>query len=257
MSNLSADELDRSTPIPLYYQVSQIIRKEIESGRYKPGDYIPTEMELQKRFNVSRATVRQAIADLVYQGLLERKRSKGTTVSSTQFEARLSDLASFTNEMMNSGFTLKTHLLSFKQMAVPDNIAEFLNLDTSEAVHAMERLRLVDEKPVSVEKWYAPVKIFPGLEKTSFGETGFEQSTYYVLMKQYGISVTRAVDTVSPLAVESRDAKLLKVDPGTPVLLRSRISYGSDNQPVSYAVGVYLIRLRFLLESNRGYPITR
>ncbi len=253
----ATEEIDRSTPIPLYYQVSQILRKEIESGRYKPGDYIPTEMELQKRFSVSRATIRQAVADLVYQGLLARRRAKGATGSATQYEPRLSDLASFTNEMMNSGFTLRTQVLSFKHIVVPESIADFLGLKTSEMIYAMERLRLVDDKPVSVEKWYASGNVFPGLDRSFFGETGFEQSTYYVLMKRYGVVVNRAVDTVSPLGVESREAKLLKVEPGTPVLLRSRISYGSDNQPVSYAVGVYLIRLRFLLEPSRSHTINR
>lgn len=121
----------------------------------------------------------------------------------------------------------------------------------------MERLRLVDDKPVSIEKWYAPCKEFPGLKRSVFKETGVEQSTYYIFMKKYGVFLLRAVDTVSPLGVESREAKLLNVKPGTPVLLRSRITFGLDNQPVSYAVGIYLIRLRFPLESSNSHTNNR
>ena len=249
----ASEELDRSIPIPLYYQVSQILYKEIETGKYQPGDYIPTEMELQKRFNVSRATIRQAVADLVYQGLLERRRSKGTTVTARHYEARLSDLASFTNEMMDSGFALRTQILSFYQIVAPENIADFLEIKNSEMIYTMERLRLVDDIPVSVEKWYAPSKLFPGLDRSVFRETGLEQSTYYIFKKRYGIVVMRAVYTVSPLGVESREAKLLNVKPGTPVLLRSRITYGLDNQPLSYGVGVYLVRLNFLLEPSNTH----
>ncbi len=250
---ITNQEIDRETPIPLYFQVARILRKEIESGVYSPGDYIPTELELQKRFGVSRATIRQAISDLVYQGLLDRRRSKGTSVSISHLEARLSDLASFTNEMMNSGINLTTRIMSFKQIQTPENVAEFLDLELAESVVAMERLRFVDEKPIAFERWYTPVKYFPGLDVSMFGESNLEQSTYYVLMKHYGIEINRAVDTISPMGIESHDARLLRVTKGTPVLLRTRISYDSHNRPVTYASGVYLNRLRFFQEKHRSY----
>jgi GntR family transcriptional regulator len=244
----AVNEIDRETPIPLYFQVARILRKEIESGKYKPGEYIPTEMELQKRFGVSRATIRQAIADLVYRGMLERRRSKGTTVSVSHLEARLSDLASFTNEMMDSGLDLTTKIINFRQIPAPESVAEFLELEPAEMVFEMERVRFVDGKPIAFERWFTPVKHFPGLDRGLFGESGFEQSTYYVLMKQYGIEINRAVDTISPMAIDAHEAKLLKVDQGTPVLLRTRISFSSNGQPVTYGTGVYLIRLRFVQE---------
>ena len=246
-----SDEIDRQTPIPLYFQVARILRKEIESGKYPPGDCIPTEMELQERFSVSRATVRQAIGDLVHQGLLERRRSKGTVVSSSQWETKLSDLASFTNEMMNSGFSLSSSILSLKYIPVPESVADFLELEPTQRVAAMERLRFVDKKPMALEKWYTSEKYVADLTQSMFGESGFEQSTYFTLTKRYGIEINRAIDTVSPMAVERRDAKLLGVNEGTPVLLRTRISFMSNNRPVTYATGVYLIRLRFVMESNR------
>jgi GntR family transcriptional regulator len=243
-------QVNRETPIPLYFQIGRILHQEINEGKYQPGDYIPTEMELQKRFGVSRATIRQAIADLVSEGLLERRRSKGTTVSSTRIEARLSDLASFTNEIVNSGLTLKTRIMDFKHIPVPATVAEVLDLRPGEMVAAMERLRIVDDKPVAHERWYAPEKYFPGLDSNLFGETGLQQSTYYVLMKHYGIEINRAVDTISPLAVEGRDARFLKVENGTPVLLRTRISYASNDHPVTYGSGMYLIRLKFVQETG-------
>jgi|SRR5271157_2633916 len=244
-------EIDRLTPIPLYYQVARILRREIESGLYKPGETIPTEADLQERFSVSRATIRQAIGDLVYQGLLERHRSKGTIVLVSQLETKLSDLASFTNEMMNSGFSLSTRILQLKHTHAPVGIADILELEPSETVAAMERLRFVDKKPIAIEKWYAASKYVPNLDQSMFGETGFEQSTYYMLMKKYGIEIARAIDTVSPKEVDGRDAKLLKIKEGTPVLLRTRISFMGNNAPITYATGVYLIRLRFVMESNR------
>jgi len=246
------NEINRETPIPLYYQVSQILRKEIESGRYSSGDYIPTEFELQKRFNVSRATVRQALSDLVYQGLLERRRSKGTVVSRMQVEATLKNLVSFTNEMMNGKQELTTRILDFRYIPPPNFVAEQLGIPEYEMVVEMARLRVVDGTPVAVERWYAPLKLFPGISRAMFKETGMEQSTYVVLMKQYDVNVARAVDTVSAVAVGAVEAKLLNEEIGAPVLLRTRVSYTADNRPVTYATGVYVIKLRFPLEATRN-----
>jgi GntR family transcriptional regulator len=246
-------QINRETPIPLYFQIARILHREINDGKYQPGDYIPTEMELQSRFSVSRATVRQAIADLVREGLLERRRSKGTTVSPSHIEARLSDLASFTNEIVNCGLTLRTRIMDFKNIPVSATVAEALDIGPGEVVSAMKRLRFVDDKPVALEHWYAPEKYFPGLNGSLFGETGIQQSTYYVLMKRFGIEINRAVDTISPYAVDGLDARLLKVENGTPVLLRSRISYSSDNRPVTYGSGMYLIRLKFVQETNQKF----
>lgn len=244
-------ELDRESPIPLYFQITRVLQQEITQGKFRPGDFIPTENELQKRFGVSRATIRQALADLVSGGLLERWRSKGTMVAGMRIEARLSELASFTNEIVSSGLTLRTKILSFKHIPVPASTAELLGLDPGEIVTAMERLRFVDDQPVAYERWYAPDKYFPGLAQSFFGETGLEQSTYYVLMKHYGTQIIRAIDTISPLAVDDVSARHLKVEKNTPALQRARISFNSNQQPINYGCGMYLIRLKFIQEANK------
>ncbi len=250
-------EVDRRTPIPLYFQIGRILRNEIGDGTYPPGECIPTEAELQERFGVSRSTIRQAIGDLVYQGLLERRRSKGTIVSATHLETKMSDLASFTNEMMNHGFNLTTKILHFGRIPVPASVADSLKLDPSESVVSLERLQFVDERPMALEKWYACEKYVPGLDQTMFRDSGLGQSTYYILMEKYGVEVTRAIDTVSPMAVQGRQAKLLEVQEDTPVLLRTRISMTNNDVPVTYASGVYLIRIRFVMEGNRhAWPHT-
>ena len=248
------DELDRQSPIPLYFQVGRILREEIRSGKYAPGDCLPTESDLRARFSVSRATIRQAIGDLVHQGLLNKQRSKGTMVAPSQWVATLSDLASFTSEMMSGGANLSTRILRLDYEPAPGTVADLLELEPTDSVAHLERLRFVDKIPVAYENWYAAGKYIPNLEASQFGETGIEQSTYYVLMKRYGIEVARAVDTVSAMDVEGHDARLLRVKEGTPVLMRTRVSFMSNSIPLIYATGVYLIRLRFVLEARRGVP---
>ena len=245
------EKINRSIPIPLYYQVGQILRREIETGKYKPGDLIPTEAELQARFDVSRATIRQAIADLVYSGLVERKRSQGTRVASGRFEATLQELASFTNEMMSSNLNLTTHILQFLYIQPPEPAQEAMDLHADEMVAMMERARFVDDRPIAVERWYAPLKYFPGISKDMFKPSGMEQSTYYMMMKRYNIQVTRTVDSVFAVGLQPHEARILKVEQGYPALLRSRISYDANDIPVNYASGVYLINLKFIMSTNK------
>jgi GntR family transcriptional regulator len=245
------DEINRSVPIPLYYQIAQILRHEIEKGKFKPGENIPIEEELQKRFGVSRATIRQAISDLVYSGLLERKRSKGTRVSQGRLEATLVDLASFTNEMMSANVNLTTKILDFKHIPPPDPVGKILQLNPDDRVAVMERVRCVDGRPIAIEHWYAALKYFPGISRKLFKDAGMEQSTYYILMNHYNIKINSALDTVSPVGIEAREAKLLNVELGKPALLRTRISYSSEGYPITYASGIYLIQLKFFLGPGR------
>lgn len=246
--------LNRELPIPLYFQVSEILRRQIRSGQYLPGDQIPTEMELKDHFQVSRSTIRQAIAELVYQGLLVRRRSRGTIVAKTPLEETLYELGSFSNELARTGHVPSTRILSFKTVQTPEAIAEFLELGPEDKVAFMERVRLADRTPVAVEKWYAALKYVPGLNRKWFKESGPEQSTYYVLHQHCGIEVLRARDTMISVGLEGRDARLLELEAGTPVLLRTRVSYDAEYHPVTYSTGVFVNKLNITLEASRPGP---
>ena len=241
-------EIDKNIPVPLYYQIAQLIRHQIEAGALKPGDQIPTESELQARFNVSRATVRQAVSGLVYDGLLERRRAKGTIVSRRKLEETLYGFASFTNQIMKLGLTPETRILDFALIPATEALAEHLKIEPGQRLAAMERLRFVDGEPVCVEKWYAPACIVPGINRSYFGERGPEQSTYYMLEERFGIQLFKAVDTVSAVALEAREAQLLKMEKGMPALLRTRVSYSADDLPKVYASGIYIIKVVSTLE---------
>ena len=241
------EEVRRDSPVPLYYQVFQILQKEIESGKYRPGEKIPTEMELQDRFELSRATVRKALSELEQMGILIRRRSKGTIVSVTHIETWLKNISSFTNEIREQKQKLTTKILSLQQIHCPDFVGKFLQLTEHDLVHEMVRLRFVDDEPVAYEKWYAPKKILPNLSLSSFGSSGFEQSTYFILNKEFNIHITREEDTVSAIGMDAKVAKFLNQETGMPGLLRTRVSYTQERVPVTYASGVYIIKLNFVL----------
>lgn len=237
------DLINRDVPIPLYYQICQYVRTLIDSGKIKPGEQIPTEAQLQQLFGVSRATVRRAISDLAYEGLLERRRSKGTLVARTRLEETLYGFASFTNSVFKSKKTPESKVLDFRVTRVDGGIADFLGIGREDDVATMKRIRYVDGEPVAVENWYAPVRHLPGIDRSFFKETGIEQSTYHMLQERYGIQLTKAVDTMSSVALDKEDAELLRRERHMPVLLRTRISYNSAGVPITYSSGRYIITL--------------
>ncbi len=243
-------KINKDLPIPLYFQVMQILQKEIEDGTYPPGSYIPTEAQLEERFNVSRATIRKALSELVHQGYLERRRSKGTIVAGVKLEENLQELCSFTDQFISKGIQLVTKIIDFQTIACSEKIARKLEIEPGKPVHYMQRLRLVEDAPVALEHWYAPESYFPGLSKDLFGETGLEQSTYYILYQNYDLKVVKAEDSMSAVSLRQSEAELLCVDEGIPALLRTRLSYNATGTPVSYGSGIYLIKIKMVLETK-------
>lgn len=244
-------DINRDIPVPLYYQISQLIRQKIEIGELKPGQLIPTEKEMQQGFDVSRATIRRAISELVYAGLLERRSTKGTIVAKTKIEETLYGFGSFTRETLKRDMVPQSRVLDFAIIPAPETVAKQLQIDPTEKVAALERLRIVDGNPVAVENWYTPFKFVPGIDRSYFKEEGREQSTYYMLQQRFGIQLFKAVDTIDAVALEARDARLLCMETGMPALLRARVSYALDNIPRVYSSGVYIIKLIVSLESGK------
>ena len=240
---LHATDINKDIPIPLYYQISQLIRRRIESGEWKVGDQIPTEKQFKETYQVSRATIRQAISELVYDHLLERRRGKGTIVIRSRLEETLHDAVTFTREIMNRGMVPESRILDFKLIQASNDLAERLQTEPGDELVAMVRLRYVNGKPVCVENWYASHARFPNMKRDFFGEQGIEQSTYYMLQKRFGAQIRNSTETISPVALEQDDAELLNVPINTPALRRTRVAYLADGLPALYARGRYIIKL--------------
>lgn len=243
-------ELEKNVPIPLYYQIEQYLREQIESGELKPGDQILTEEKLRLKFGVSRATVRRAIADLVYEGLLERNYSKGTIVKQPKITQGLFEATSFTSDIMKQGKVITTKILEFKKISGYKAINRMLQLDKNDLLHMIKRVRYVDDVPVCVEETYMPVKLLPDLSPEFFTEEGLNQSTYHVLREHYNLVITHIDDTMSAEAAGEKDAILLDIPNNSPVLLRQRISYDSWDRPLAYSNGRYIIQINFSFNSN-------
>ncbi|HLO01534.1 MAG TPA: GntR family transcriptional regulator, partial [Symbiobacteriaceae bacterium] len=154
--------MERTVPLPLYYQIKQDLLESMESGRLQPGDRLPSERELTEQYGVSRMTVRQAIGHLEQEGFIRREQGKGSFVAPAKLEETLVGLTSFTEEMQRRGLVPSTRVIRIETVQ-SERVAAQLSLPADQPLYALERLRLAGGEPMELEQLYLPVHMVPGL----------------------------------------------------------------------------------------------
>ena len=182
------------------------------------------------RHGVSRATVRQALRELVAEGLLEIRRGLGTYVTQRRFEHTIGGFYSFSREIERHGLVPGTRVLGLGVEPADDVVAAVLGLDPGAPVVALRRLRLAGEDPLVVETSYLPAERFPGLEAVDFGRVRL----YDTLTAAYGCRPTRARETFEPVLVTADEAALLGQRRGEPALRVERVAFDQDDAPIEF-----------------------
>ncbi|MGJ3507816.1 GntR family transcriptional regulator [Enemella sp. A6] len=196
-----------------------------------PGDAIPSERALVNDLGVSRVTVRQAIADLVESGRLERIQGKGTYVTGPQVNSRL-HLTSFSREMRARGLSPATKVLSAAEVGAPADVAERLGVATGQMVIRVDRLRLADGTPMAHEIGFYPAKLFPGLLERELG------ALYDVFATVYGVVATSGEQIVRADAADHNHARILGVPRRAPLLVQERVTRAGD-QVIEFSTSWY------------------
>jgi GntR family transcriptional regulator len=222
--------LDTISVIPLYHQLKEILRENIESGVWNPGDMIPSENQLMQDYSISRNTAKKAIENLVQEGILNRVQGKGTFVSSPKFEQSLSGFYSFSKVIRERGLTPKDVIKSFQIIKVKPSIAKHLNLEESDDVIELIRLRYVQEEPMIFETSYIPLKYFPSLTQEKLGKS----SLYDLMQNEYAVFVNKAKEIFEPVLIKAYESQYLEVEEGYPALLLERVAYDSSGRPVEF-----------------------
>jgi len=223
-----AGRVDRSRKYPLYHQLHEIVRGNITRGEWRPGDMVPPESELIERFKVSRTTVRQVLDMLVNEGLIYRQQGRGTFVAHPKLEYGLVHMVSFTEDMRRRGFKPSSKVLSSRLMAAPPEIAEKLKVEPGEELAYLERLRLADGEPMSVEESYMVHRYCAGVLKGNYARNPLREA----LERDYGIRLVRATQTIRAIAANRKLARALSLRPGAPLLYIERVPYDQRNIPV-------------------------
>ena len=199
--------IDKNSPIPVYYQLKNDLIKKIVSGVWKTGECISSERELCEVYEVSRMTIRQAIGELVQEGILVRKKGKGTFVCEQKINQK--DMMSFTEMIKQSGRNLKTNVVDFKIIDTPDYIQDIFVLDK---LYKITRQRVVDGEPIALEIVYIPVD-YCG----SINEEMLEGSLYKIL-EGFGYVISNSNSSIMAINVNNEMIRLLKCNENTPIL---------------------------------------
>jgi GntR family transcriptional regulator len=216
--------------LPLYRRIESDIRDRIRSGELGPGAQVDTEVELMDQYGVSRATVRQALRELVAEGLLEIRRGLGTYVTQRRFEHTIGGFYSFSREIERHGLEPRTRVLKVDVEPADDVVGAVLGIGAGTLVVALRRLRLADDEPLVVETSYLPAARFPALEAVDFGRVRL----YDTLTDVYGCRPTRARETFEPVLVTADEAELLGQRHGEPALRVERIAFDQDDLPIEF-----------------------
>jgi GntR family transcriptional regulator len=228
--------LERSSNgIPLYFQLRQHVRLRIEGGEWPSGERIPSETELTEQFGVSRATVREALSELVREGLLERRQGFGTVVRDRKITQDVSQFYTFPSAMIGAGLRPSTEVLSVETVLFDAGVAHHLGRRSSEdRAVKVSRLRFADGEPLILESSYLPAELFPDFTMERLAG----RSLYNVLREDYGVVVVRGRESFEPIVVEGDEAKRLGVPAHSPGMLVQREAFDSTGRCVEFCNSV-------------------
>ena len=229
-------KVSKDSPIPLHYQIKEILQEMIENEILKPGQSIPTERELCEIQGVSRMTVNKAIMSLVNEGLVYREQGKGTFVSVAKVNREISQLKSFTEQMQENGVVSKTKILSFKVIEATKKYRHELKMPEDEnKIIEIKRLRFSDEQPVAIETAWLPYYLFVGITR----EIIENKSLYEIFREKYGYHPDKAKQTIEPTMLNEYESKLLNQENSALALIFRRTTYLENETPIEYTKAIY------------------
>lgn len=242
-------KLNKASPVPLYYQLAERLKDQIEAGQLKPGDQLPSERELSEQTAISRMTARQAVAYLVREGALEVKPGIGTFVAAPKLTYDALHLLGFTEGSTRQGGTVQSRVLEQGITSPPPHVAASLQLPANELVIKIVRLRFLGELPLLLETSFVSAGQFAGLEQVDLAS----HSLYARLEEVYGIRLYRSHQTFEATIANSYEQHLFNLPPGAAMILLEGVAYRETEQPIEYFKTIYRgDRFKFELESRRN-----
>jgi GntR family transcriptional regulator len=224
--------LDRSAPLPLYAQLRDALLREVHEGGLQPGDRFPSEAAIRSRYRVSRATVRQALADMEASGVIQKVQGLGSFVAVPKIR-HVALLTSFTELASSQGFTPSHRVLASSVQEVPADAAGEIGLPAGTPCRFLRRLFLADGEAVGLGETWLPLDALNGHDGLLDSRQLDEGSMYEVLQREpIRLALDHAVETISSGVADPASAELLGCDPGTPVLLIRRHTFTPDGRAI-------------------------
>ncbi|NLY44697.1 MAG: GntR family transcriptional regulator [Tissierella sp.] len=232
---MNAEQLDFSGRTQLYYQLYDILYKDIKKGIYKPGELLPTENELIERYGISRVTVRKAMDMLLNEGIIAKRRGYGSFVKNKKVEQTLNKVLHFSNEMEKQGYKSSTKMLTNEKVYANKTIAEALSIPEGTQLTHVNRLRFANGEPMCIESAYLIHDMCPDVLSHDFSQISLRK----FIVENYNIIWKRAQQKIFAIKANPGFAKLLNIKDGNPMIYIERISYTQDNIPGEYLQSYY------------------
>lgn len=238
-NDIDAPGADTGAPTfsPLYQQIKTLIMQRLQSGEWKPGGLIPSEVELGNRFKVSQGTVRKAIDELAAENLVVRRQGKGTFVAThheTHAQFRFLRLALNMEETQHVG----NKIIEVKRMRASAEAARQLDMKPGDSVIFIRRVKSFNDVPTVLEDIWLPGLIFKGLTAERLME--YKGPLYGLFETEFGTRMIRAVEKIRAVGADPESAEFLEVPLQTPLLSVERASYTYGDKPVEMRRGLYL-----------------
>jgi GntR family transcriptional regulator len=221
---------------PLYQQIKGLLLNSLQGGEWRPGESIPSEMELAVRFRVSQGTVRKAVDELAGEGLLMRRQGKGTFVAT---HAEEQTQYRFLRLMPDAGerAPMQRRFLDCRRMRAPSDVARLLGVRVGDAAVQVRRLLLNDTRPVVLDDLWLAGSLFKGLSAERL--SNYKGPMYSLFESEFGVRMLRAEEKIRAVSASVEEAGLLAVPVGAPLLLVERLSFTFNDQPVELRRGLY------------------
>lgn len=222
---------------PLYQQIKALIVRSLQAGEWRPGEAIPSEIDLAARFKVSQGTVRKAIDELAAENLLVRRQGKGTFVATHAEERVQYRFLRLTPDDPDKVGPVKRELLDCRRLRAPTDIARALNLKPGDTVVEVRRVLHFAGQPVVLDDIWLPGHLFKGLTAERMSE--YKGPMYGFFETEFGVRMIRAEEKLRAVLADQAEADLLSVEVGAPLLSVERLSRTYDDQPVELRRGLY------------------
>ena len=237
----------------MYYQIAVYLRDSIRAGKWHSGDYLPPEVELAKTYNVSRVTIRQALAELVKDGLLSRQRGDGTVVTEHSFPIvhDLSLSSKFLSRLKVLGYEYNSRILEKAVYDIPFPIvAEKLQIDANQSVSYIRKLNLINDEPFSIGRSWLSTALCPGIIDSDL----IDNSISSTLIKKFGLVPVSSDYWIETIRSTEKDITLLSTKVDIPLFLVTALSFLEDGKPLEYSTSIWLgDRIRFHIQV-KGSP---
>jgi GntR family transcriptional regulator len=239
--------IDRDSHQKLYLQLYEIVKGKMESGEWTVDSQIPTEEDLCKTYEVSKATVRLAISELVRNGYLRRQQGKGTFVCKRVIPEGLSMFTSFKELMLDAGVVFTTKVLAQTVTMPTDELTLKLDIPDDRHLIYIKRIRIVDNEPVLLQEIYIPHHLCPSLLEEDLEK----DSLLELLEKKYDIKITKVQDYIEIESLTSEEGRSLGLPGGSCALLMEQSFYSGENQIMYMRSVKHPERFRFFIELER------